>query len=157
MGAAYRRSPVESKGCTIGGIKDQLVGLQQWHWRIRKKTLSITEECRGLQPSIDTCDLTMRDKAGSHYLHFSENINILPWCFNHANHVFPMSSLVHNLKAIQVANALGVATDGSAAAPTTFKRREAGAEVGVCNASTSVLLALLNKTSKEAAMSVIII
>jgi hypothetical protein len=89
VGAASRRSPDESKGCTIGGIKDQLVGLQQWHWRVRKKTLSITEDCRGLRPSIDTCDLTMRDKAGSHYLHFSETIDILPRCFNHAKHVFP--------------------------------------------------------------------
>lgn len=63
---------------TIEGIRDQLVGLQQWRCRITKKTLSITEECRGLQTSIDTCDLTMRDKAGSHNFHHSENINILP-------------------------------------------------------------------------------
>lgn len=69
----------------------------------------------------------------------------------------PMSSLVHNLKAIQVANVLGVATNGSAATPTTFKQREAGAGFGfgVCNAITSVLLAFPHKKSKEAAMSVI--
>jgi hypothetical protein len=66
-----------------------------------------------------------------------------------------MISLVHNLKAIQVANVLGVATNGSTATPTTFKQREAGAGVGVCNAITSVLLALLHKTSKESAMYVI--
>jgi hypothetical protein len=54
-----------------------------------------------------------------------------------------------------VANVLGVATNGSAATPTTFKQREAGAGVGVCNAITSVLLALLHKKNKEAAMSVI--
>jgi hypothetical protein len=110
---------------------------------------------QGLQPSIDTCYLTMRDKAACHYLHFSENINIVAQCFNYAKHVFPLSSLVHNLKAIQVANVLGVATNGSAATPTTFKQREAGAGVGVCNAITSVLLALLHKKNKEAAMSVI--
>jgi hypothetical protein len=67
-----------------------------------------------------------------------------------------MSSLVHNLEAIQVANVLGVATNGSAATPTTFKQREASAGVGVCNnAITSVLLALLHEKSKEAVMSVI--
>lgn len=97
----------------------------------------------------------MRDKAACHYLHFSENINIVAQCSNHAKHVFPMISLAHNLKAIQVANVLGVATNGSTAKPATFKQREAGAGVGVCNASTSVLLALLHKTSKESAMYVI--
>lgn len=140
------------KVVTIEGIKDQLVGLQQWRCRITKKTLSITEECRGLQLSIDTCDLIMRDKAGFHYLHFGESINILPWCFNHAKHVFPMRRLIRNLKAIQVANVLGVERNGSAATFATLKQREAGAGVGVCNAITSVLLALLHKKSKEAAM-----
>ena len=118
-----------------------------------KKILSITEECRGLQPSIDACDLIMRDKAESHYFHHSENINIVPQCFNYAKHVFPMSSLVHNLKANQVANVPSVATNVSAATRATFlKQREAGAGVGVCDARTSALLDSLHEKSKEAAM-----
>jgi hypothetical protein len=151
----------------VVGIKDQLATLQQWCCRITKKTLIITEECRGLQPSIDVCDPIMRDKTGSHYLHFSENINILPRCFNHAKHVFPMSSLVHSLKAIQVtsvatnANILAqtsaqtVWTEVSAATLAILKQRETGAGVGVCNVITSVLLVSMHKKSKEAAMSVI--
>jgi hypothetical protein len=135
---------------TIEGIKGQFASLQQWHCRNTKKTLSVTEECRGLQPSIDTCYLTMRDKAACHYLHFSENINIVAQCFNYAKHVFPMSSLVHNLKAIQVANVLGVATNGSTAKPATFKQREAGAQVGICNAITTLQVFFLLRYTRRA-------